>query len=31
MSAYARRAVAERQRQNQIKNILSGNNHRLSK
>ncbi|ATC83965.1 hypothetical protein [Pseudoalteromonas agarivorans] len=29
MSAYARRAVAERQRQNQIKNILSGNNHTL--
>lgn len=29
MSAYARRAIAERQRQNQIKNILSGNNHTL--
>jgi len=29
MSAYARRAIAERQRQNQIKSLLSGNNHTL--
>ncbi|WP_028774982.1 hypothetical protein [Shewanella waksmanii] len=29
MSAYARRAIAERQRQHQIKSLLSGNNHTL--
>lgn len=29
MSAYARRAIVERQRQSQIKSILSGNNHTL--
>ena len=29
MSAYARRAIAQRQRQHQIKTLLAGNNHTL--